>query len=253
METINNRHPLDVAQIFKEYGGQYLEQHKLCPDQLKAFMAITQCRTQAMGGHLQQCSQCSYQRVAYNSCRNRHCNKCQYTKQLIWVDKLKANLPVSRYFHLVFTIPTSLHKVFYLNQRMCYNLLFRAAATALQKVTHNPKFLGAQTGAVAVLHTWGQALTYHPHIHMIVPAGGLSFDGCEWIHAGKKFLVPVRAMAVVFRGVLWSMMEKQIKLNKIRLPHDVNSSQQLKTTCIRKNGMYMPKNPWQALSLYCNT
>lgn len=235
MELINGRHLLDVAQIFKEYGGHYLEGHKLCPDQLKAFRAITQCRTQALGGHLQKCSHCSYQRVAYNSCRNRHCNKCQYTKQLIWIDRLKSNLPITSYFHLVFTIPSCLHKVFYLNQRVCYNLLFKASATALQKVTQNPKFLGAQSGAVAVLHTWGQALTYHPHIHMIVPAGGLSNDGMEWIAAGKKFLAPVKAIAAVFRGVLWDLMEKQMALNNIRLPNDVASVREFKGKLYQKN------------------
>jgi len=234
MGPINRRHPNDVAQIFKEYGGPFLEGHKLCPDQLKAFMAISQCRTAAMGGHLQACNQCNYQIVAYNSCRNRHCNKCQYTKQLIWVDKLKSSLPVCRYFHLVFTIPSALHKVFYLNQTMCYNLLFKASSIALQKVGRNPKFLGAQTGAVAVLHTWGQALTYHPHIHMIVPAGGLSDDGEEWIEASKKFLLPVKALAMVFRGVMWTLMEKQILLENIRLPDDINGTT-LKRKLYQKN------------------
>jgi len=221
MGPINSRHPKDVAQIFKEYGGQYLERHKLCPDQLKAFMAISQCRTAAMGGHLQACNQCNHQRVAYNSCRNRHCNKCQYTKQLIWVDKLKSSLPVCRYFHLVFTIPSSLHKVFYLNQRVCYNLLFKATSQALRKVAENPKFLGAQTGAVAVLHTWGQALTYHPHIHMIVPAGGLSADGLEWVWSRKKFLVPVKVLSKVFRGIMWGLLEKQLAAKKVKLPSDI--------------------------------
>jgi len=221
MGPINDRHPKDVAQIFKEYGGQYLERHKLCPDQLKAFMAISQCRTAAMGGHLQACNQCNHQRVAYNSCRNRHCNKCQYTKQLIWVDKLKSSLPVCRYFHLVFTIPSALHKVFYLNQRVCYNLLFKATSQALRKVAENPKFLGAQTGALAVLHTWGQALTYHPHIHMIVPAGGLSADGLEWVWSRKKFLVPVKVLSKVFRGIMWGLLEKQLAAKKVKLPSDL--------------------------------
>jgi len=180
MEAVNTRHPLDVASILTEYGSQFTNKHKLCADQLKALRAITQCRTAAMGGHVEKCDQCHHQRIAYNSCRNRHCNKCQYVKQLIWIDKLKSSLPVCRYFHMVFTIPSSLHKVFYLNQRVCYDLLFKAASQTLRKVGQNPRFLGAETGAVAVLHTWGQALTYHPHIHMIIPAGGLSADGVEW-------------------------------------------------------------------------
>jgi len=235
MGSINSRHPLDVAQIFKEYGGQFLDRHRLCPDQVKAFSAISQCRTAAMGGHLQKCSQCNHQRVAYNSCRNRHCNKCQYTKQLIWVDKLKSSLPVCRYFHLVFTIPSSLHKVFYLNQRVCYNLLFKATSQALRKVGENPRFLGAQTGAVAVLHTWGQALTYHPHIHMIVPAGGLSADGIEWIRARRRFFLPVKALSKVFRGVIWGLLEKQVTLGAIRLPDDLETLTILKAKLYQKD------------------
>lgn len=220
MKAINKRHPVDVALILQTYGRQFLEKNKLCPVQLKAFRAISRCRTAAMGGHLEECNQCNHQRIAYNSCRNRNCNKCQYTKQLQWVDKLKGNLPVCGYFHIVFTIPLSLHKIFYLNQRICYNLFFTAASQTLKKVALNPRFLGAQTGAVAVLHTWGQALTYHPHIHMIVPAGGLSTDGVEWIKARKKFFLPVKVLSKVFRGVLWSLLQKQIDQGNIRLPGD---------------------------------
>ena len=235
MGPVNRRHPLDVACIFKEYGGQFMDRHKLCPDQLKAFLAISQCRTAAMGGHVEQCSECGHQKVAYNSCRNRHCPKCQYIKQLIWIDKLKSNLPVCRYFHMVFTIPAALHKVFYLNQRVCYNLLFQAASQALRKVGQNPKFLGAETGAVAVLHTWGQALTYHPHIHMIIPAGGLSADGVEWVRAGKKFFLPVKALSKVFRGVLWGLLEKQVASGYVRLPDDVKEVALLKKNLYEKN------------------
>ena len=150
MQETNTRYPLDLACIFKEYGGAFLEKHKLCFDQAKAFTAISRCRTAALGGHIKSCDQ--HNQIAYNSCRNRHCNKCQYTKQLVWIDKLKSNLPVCRYFHMVFTIPSELHKIFYINQRKCYDLLFKAASCTLQKVGKNPKFLGAQTGAVAVLH-----------------------------------------------------------------------------------------------------
>lgn len=208
MKAENKRYSLDVATIFNEYGRQFLNTHPLCPDQLKVFNAICGCRTAAMGGHLDRCNKCGHGKIAYNSCRNRHCNKCQYVKQLQWVDKLKGNLPVCRYFHIVFTIPSVLHKLFYLNQRICYDLLFRSAAQTLDKVARNPQFLGAQTGAVAVLHSWGQALTYHPHIHMIVPAGGLSADGVEWIRSKNQFFVPVKALSKVFRGVLWTLLEK---------------------------------------------
>lgn len=235
MKAGNKRHPLDVASILKEFGGSFLDKHKLCTDQAKAFMAISECRTATLGGHIKSCDQCDHNQIAYNSCRNRHCNKCQYTKQLVWVDKLKSSLPVCRYFHMVFTIPAELHKIFYINQRECYSLLFKAASSTLQKVSKNPQFLGAQTGAVAVLHTWGQSLTYHPHIHMLIPAGGLSEDGMEWIRAGKKFFLPVKALSKVFRGVLWSLLEKQIVQDVVKLPEDLPSVNALKKRIYAKN------------------
>src|SRR5690606_15146707 len=233
MVSVNQRHPLDVSSILKEYGDEFKAKHKLCLDQLKAFKAITSCRSAALGSHSEQCNQCGHHRVSYNSCRNRNCNKCQYTKQLIWIDKLKSSLPVCRYFHMVFTIPSVLHKLFYLNQRVCYDLMFKASWQSLQKVSRNPNFLGVETGSVAVLHTWGQALTYHPHIHMIVPAGGLSEDGFSWIKAGKKFFVPVKILSRIFRGVLWALLKKQA--NHLKLPDDLSSLEQLKSKWYAKN------------------
>ena len=243
MPTINQRHRFDVATIFKEGEGRYRQSHRLSPGQWRAFHAICHCRTATLGGHLDKCNACGHQRIAYNSCRNRHCNKCQYTKQLVWVDKLKASLPVCRYFHIVFTLPQALHKLFYLDQGLCYSLLFKASAQALQKVADNPKFLGAKTGAVAVLHTWGQALTYHPHIHMLVPAGGLSKDGTEWIKAPKNFFLPVKVLSRVFRGILWSRLENEISLNKVRMPGDAPSIDHLKKQLYEKNWNVYAKKP----------
>lgn len=243
MKALNERHPLDVAAVFREYGSEYLAQHTMCIDQQKAFRAICNCRTAAMGGHVENCNQCNHQRISYNSCRNRHCNKCQYTKQLIWVDKLEGNLPVCRYYHSVFTIPSELHKLFYINQRICYHLLFKATSQTLAKVGSNPKFLGAETGAVSVLHTWGQALTYHPHIHMLIPAGGLSSDGVEWVHARKKFFLPVKVLSKVFRGVLWSLLETELKEERIKLPDDVVSIWALKKSVYDKNWNVYTKKP----------
>jgi len=235
MNALNRRHPCDLAHILDAYGEQFLVKHQLCPDQMKAFYAIRQCRTAAMGGHVNRCDNCHHTRIAYNSCRNRNCNKCQYIKQLIWVDKLEAQLPVCRYFHMVFTIPSELHKLFYINQRLCYDLLFKATAQSLQKVSSNPKFLGAQTGAVALLHIWGQALTYHPHIHMIIPAGGLSDDGAEWINTRKNFFLPVKILSKIFRGVLWIMLEKHLVSDKIKNPDDMPSFVALKKQLYQKN------------------
>jgi hypothetical protein len=169
METENIRQKTEVADIFSQFGLQYLETHRLCQDQVKAAHDIMNCRTALLGGHLQQCDQCAHQRPAYNSCRNRHCPKCQYIKQIQWVDKLKSILPPTRYFHLVFTIPSSLHKIFYINQRVCYDLLFKAAATTLKKAGANPAFLGAHTGAVAILHIPPCGTGYGGKHSLIIP------------------------------------------------------------------------------------
>ncbi len=243
MEAVNSRPSLDIAAIFRRYGADFLKQHRLCIDQLNAYQAICACRTSALGGHIDQCDQCGHHQVSYNSCRNRHCPKCQYTKQLAWVDKLSSSLPVCRYFHLVFTLPSLLHKTFYLNQRICYDLLFKASAQALGKVSKHPKFLGAQTGAVAVLHSWGQALTYHPHIHMLVPAGGLSEDGTEWIRAGQKFFLPVKVLGAVFRGVLWSLLETAIRTGKVQLADTFSEIKELKAAVYSKRWNVYAKKP----------
>jgi len=154
-----------------------------------------------MGGHTLKCDTCGYVQHAYNSCRNRNCPKCQYLKQVIWVDKLKARLLPVRYFHIVFTIPSSMHKLFYANQGICYDLLMKSASQAILKAGENPCFLGAKTGCVAILRTWGQALTYHPHVHLLVPAGGFDSDLIEWVRSEKNFFAPVKALSALFRGI----------------------------------------------------
>lgn len=235
METAHRKHKTEVADIVNQHGPEYLKTHRLCPVQQKAYQAIINCRTSFMGGHLQECDQCGHQRPAYNSCRNRHCPKCQYIKQVQWVDKLKAQLPATRYFHLVFTIPSELHPTFYINQKVCYDLLFKAASTTLKQVAANPDFLGAETGAVAVLHTWGQTLTYHPHIHMIVPAGGLSSDQTEWVYAGKKFFLPVKALSKIFRAILCRLIGEAISDGRIKLPEGTDNFVDLKKKLYEKN------------------
>ena len=158
----NKRQSIELADIFRACGEGFLHTHSLCPDQIKALHAIENCRTSALGGHTDQCNHCGYTKRSYNSCRNRHCPKCQFTKKLQWVDKLSSNLPPVRHFHVVFTVPDCLNAMFYLNQDKAYDLLFKAAGQALVQCAANPNLLGAQAGAVGVLHTWGQTLVYHP-------------------------------------------------------------------------------------------
>ena len=246
---INCKQKIELAQIIEQYGEEFISKHRLCPDQLKAMKAIRSCRTSALGGHVDECDKCGHQKIAYNSCRNRHCNKCQYLKQVVWIDKLKSNLPVCRYFHLVFTLPAQLHKLVYLNQRCCYDILFKATAHTLNKVAANPKYLGAYTGAVSILHTWGQSLTYHPHIHMIVPAGGISEDHTEWIASQKKFFLPVRVLSKIYRGVVWSMLKKEIERKRIKLP-DGQSVEHLKAQVYQKEwNVYAKKSMAGATSV----
>ena len=240
----NKKQTVELAEIFGRFKTEVFQKYNLCPEQIKAYDAIVDCRTSALGGHEHRCENCGHSRQAYNSCRNRHCPRCQFTKQVQWVDKLKANLLPVRYFHLVFTIPQCLHKTFYINQQVTYGLLFKAAGEALRIAAANPKYLGAETGAVAVLHTWGQTLMYHPHIHMIVPAGGLSEDGVEWVLSGKKFFLPVKVLSRLFRGILCRLLEQAAANVKIRLPDEVGDFDRLKQLIYAKPWVVYAKNPF---------
>ena len=216
--TENKPHQHELGAILKQHAHTFLSGHTLCPVQLKAMRDIMACRTAEMKGHLVQCDRCGYREQSYNSCRNRHCNKCQFIRQVMWADKLKGRLLPGKYFHLVFTVPDSLNPLFYLNQQLCYDLLFKIAWSVLKDLCANPKFLGAQTGAVAVLHTWSSTLVYHPHVHMLVPAGGLSEDGMEWTRSKQGFLVPVKVLSKVYRARFYGQLQKMIDNQALDLP-----------------------------------
>jgi len=240
----NKKQPVELADIFRAGGGEFLKTHNLCIDQIKAFHAIENCRTSALGGHTDQCNHCGYARPSYNSCRNRHCPKCQSTKKLQWVDKLSANLPPVRHFHVVLTVPDCLNAMFYLNQGKAYDLLFKAAGQALLQCAFNPNLLGAQVGAVGVLHTWGQTLVYHPHIHMIVPAGGLSADQMEWVPSPKKFFLPVKLLSGVFRGILCRLIQTAVQKGDILMPDNIHDYTSLKSLCYRNNWVVYCQKPF---------
>jgi len=161
--------------------------------------AIEQCRSAALGGHVERCEECGHSRIAYNSCRNRHCPKCQGAAARDWLAARKADLLPVGYFHLVFTLPAEIAPIAYQNKAVVYNLLFRAAAETLLTIAADPKHLGARIGATAVLHSWGSAMTHHPHVHMIVPGGGISLDGTRWVPCRPGFLLPVRVLSRLFR------------------------------------------------------
>jgi hypothetical protein len=209
---------LELATVFRQYADQYEREHKLCSSQKKAYNAIMHCRTSALGSHQSVCDNCDLKKTSYNSCRNRHCPKCQYIKQLLWVDKLRNRLLPTRYFHIVFTVPEFLNGLFYINQRACYDMLFKASAYAIQKTAANPAFLGVQSGNLSVLHTWGQSLSYHPHIHALVPAGGMDADGQEWLHAPNKFFVPVQALSKIFRAKFYQLIQQALEKRLLIIP-----------------------------------
>jgi hypothetical protein len=205
-----NNNKAEIQGIFACGAASYLKKFSSCTQQRKALFSIMHCRGPALGKHIDKCDSCGHIEISYNSCRNRHCPKCQARRQQQWVNQLEASLPPVRYFHLVFTLPHELNELVYKHQRDCYSILFKASAQTVLQVSSGPGFLGAQTGCLSVLHTWGQNLQYHPHIHMLVPAGGLSEDNLEWIPSGKKFFAPVKVLSRVFRGKFVNMLEDLI-------------------------------------------
>jgi hypothetical protein len=213
---MKNEYSPELADILASHKDSLITGKRLCQVQIKAIDAIIKCRTSALGDHWDECDSCGHTRVSYNSCRNRNCPKCQQSKQIVWADKIKASIIPVKHFHLVFTFPDVLNLLFYINQKDCYAMLFKAAAEALKKTMKH--YLKVESGAIAVLHTNGQTLNYHPHIHMIVPAGGIDTDGMQWIHTNSKFLVPVKAISAVFRAVLCQLIRKQWQNNKLIIP-----------------------------------
>jgi len=190
---------IEVQDILNQYGDEYRNKHALSPIQAKAFRDILSCRTAALGGHVDACDKCGHQVISYNSCRNRHCPKCQTVAKERWIENRENDLLDIGYFHVVFTVPDDLNHVMIQNQEVMYNLFFKAVSETLLELGADPKYLGAKPGITAVLHTWGQNLMYHPHIHCIVTGGGLASSG-KWINSRKKFFLPVKVLSKKFRG-----------------------------------------------------
>jgi hypothetical protein len=195
------RASLEVADIFRSAGPGYRAAHAghLSLAQLKVMTAIESCRTAALGGHVEACEDCGHWRLAYNSCRNRHCPKCQGAAARIWLDEREADLLPVGYFHVVFTLPAEIAVIALQNKAVVYDLLFKAASETMLTIAADPKHLGARIGITAVLHTWGSAMTHHPHVHMIVPGGGIAHDSKRWIASRPTFLLPVRVLGKLFR------------------------------------------------------
>ena len=197
-----NEPRLEVADIFRTYGDDFLAQwgHVLSRQQRKAFHDIRACRTAALGGHVEECDQCGHCAISYNSCRNRSCPKCQAAARAKWLAEREAELlPVEEYFHVVFTLPQQIARLALQNARVIYTILFRAVSETLLTIAADPKHLGAAIGLLAVLHTWGQNLHLSPHIHCVVPGGGISPDHSRWIACRNSFFLPVKVLSRLFR------------------------------------------------------
>ena len=195
---------LEVADIFRQIGPAYRRDHaeRLSRGQRRVMSAIERCRTAALGGHVEQCDACGHQRIAFNSCRNRHCPKCQSLTRAQWLEDRQAELLPVEYFHVVFTVPQEIAAIAYQNKAVVYDILFHATAQTLRTIAADPKHLGAEIGFIAILHTWGQNLLHHPHLHCVVPGGGVSPDGQRWIGCRPGFFLPVRVLSRLFRRLV---------------------------------------------------
>jgi DNA-directed RNA polymerase subunit RPC12/RpoP len=202
------RPSLELAGIFRRHGAAYRQAHPLPRHQLRLMRAIEICRTAALGGHVDECGQCQHIRISYNSCRNRHCPKCQSLARARWLASRKAELLPVEYFHVVFTIPEPLAALAFHNKATVYSILFRAASETLLAIARDPKHLGADIGFFSILHTWGQNLLHHPHLHCVVPGGGLSRDGARWIACKPGFFLPVRVLSRLFRRLFLDTLQQ---------------------------------------------
>jgi len=209
---------LEVADIFRAHGAVWrgVNAGHISLTQLKVMSSIERCRTAALGGHVTRCDDCAFEHIAYNSCRNRHCPKCQAGAAKAWLAAREAELLPVRYFHLVFTLPKPIADIAHQNKREIYNLLMRASADTVIRIAGDPKHLGAKVGITSVLHTWGSAMTHHPHVHMIVPGGSLSADGTKWIACRKNFFLSVRVLSRLYRRLILEGLTKLHKAGKLR-------------------------------------
>ncbi len=217
------RPTLEVADIFRQHGADYRESHPLPLEQLNVMRAIEVCRTATLGGHVEQCGHCAYTRNAYNSCRNRHCPKCQGAERLQWLQNRQEELLPVEYFHVVFTVPEPIGQIAFYNKEVVYNILFRATAETLVTIAADPKHLGAGIGFFTVLHTWGQKMLHHPHLHCVVPGGGLSSDHERWVGCLSGFFLPVKVLSRLFRRLFLEALEQAFQQGQLQFFGELSS------------------------------
>jgi hypothetical protein len=213
-----DRPKLEVADVFRRYGEAYRQQHgaSMSVGQRRVMTAIEVCRTSVLGGHLERCDQCGYERNAFNSCRDRHCPKCQCLARAQWIEDRQTELLEVPYFHVVFTVPEEIAAIAYQNKEVVYGILFQTTAETLKTIAGDPQHLGAEIGFFAVLHTWGQNLQVHPHLHCVVPGGGLSPDGQRWVPCRPGFFLPVRVLSRLFRRLFLESLQRAFDSGKLQ-------------------------------------
>jgi len=213
-----SRPVLEVADIFRDHGAAWRRANAghVSLGQLKVMSAIERCRTAALGGHVGRCEDCAHTVIAYNSCRNRHCPKCQGAAAIQWLAAREADLLPVAYFHVVFTLPAAIADIAYQNKAAIYDILFTAAAETMIAIAADPKHLGARIGITAVLHTWGSAMTHHPHVHMIVPGGGITADGSRWVSCRPNFLLSVKVLSRLFRGLVLAKLRAAHQAGRLK-------------------------------------
>jgi hypothetical protein len=214
---------LELADIFRLHGPAYRQAHSLPLYQLRLMQAIEACRTPALGGVVEWCDHCQYTHIQYRSCRNRHCPKCQGLAREKWLEQRQAELLPVDYFHVVFTVPESIAQIAFYNKEAMYEILFRATAETLLTIARDPQRLGVLLGFFCVLHSWGQNLHFHPHLHCVVPGGGLSPDGQHWIHGRRRFLLPVKVLSRLFRRLFLKALEKAFAAGKLQFFGDLEA------------------------------
>jgi len=247
-----SRPPLEVADLIRNAGAAFIERnrHWLSWKHVKVLRAIARCRTAALGGHLDECTRCGHRAISYNSCRNRHCPKCQTSARERWIAARRRELLPTRYVHVVFSLPRELAPLALQNKKVVYDLLFRASAETLLEVARDPKHLGAEIGFFSVLHTWNQKLELHPHVHCVIPAGGLSLDHTRWVKSPYRFFLPVKVLSRVFRGKFVAALKRAFREDRLRFQGSLTPLAQPKTFAawlrplFRKDWVVYSKRPF---------
>ncbi|HVY94840.1 MAG TPA: IS91 family transposase [Bryobacteraceae bacterium] len=231
----------ELADIFRQYGDRHRAARRLPLQQLRVMRAIEVCRTSALGGHAEKCGQCDYTRISYNSCRNRHCPKCQNGARAKWLESRQGELLPVEYFHVVFTVPEPVARLAFYNKEAIYGILFRAASEALLTIARDPRHLGAEIGFFGILHTWGQNLLHHPHIHFVIPGGGIGPD-LEWVSCRPGFFLPVRVLSRLFRRLLLAALSEAFEKQQLQFPGETEALKE--KTAFRSHLAWLEECEW---------